>query len=202
MRLKEQVAKWEKKVATINAKIEKEVKKAFKEIEDYVAKKNNEEEVDAKKRNEAPCSVCGKKEFVLKYRYVHGKVKGKMSGTFFLFGGTVTGRIDGETDTKPVLSCRNCENERTIIIPPKIWYNTMIGEHLPSIYQYSRSVRSGSKWIEGKGAEVAMGLAKEGYCLHDTQRLYKFSKEQLKEAGLEFKYPLPLKPRWWWIFLP
>lgn len=66
------------------------------------------------KQNALPCTVCGSNEFVQKFRNVVGEITGSMHGYFSLFGGAVSGSIDGYTKTLPVLSCRKCENEREI----------------------------------------------------------------------------------------
>lgn len=87
-------------------------------IEQYLKAKCNQ--INDEKRkwnielNSRPCSYCGHKELVQKFRNVVGKIEGYINGTFFLFGGSVTGEINGYTKTLPVLSCRNCENEREI----------------------------------------------------------------------------------------
>ena len=93
------------------------------EMERIADKKSKRSKTNSKIRNEEPCSVCGKKEFVQKYRNVVGEISGRnvvgeisgsMQGYFSLFGGSISGSIDGYTKTLPVLSCRNCGNEREI----------------------------------------------------------------------------------------
>jgi len=87
-------------------------------IEQYLQDKANKENTDREKTaryfNEQPCSVCNKTEFVRKFRNVVGEISGSMQGYYSFFGGAFTGSIDGYTKTLPVLSCRNCENEREI----------------------------------------------------------------------------------------
>lgn len=87
-------------------------------IENYLYDKarliTKESERLAESKNTAPCKVCGKKEFVQKFRNVVGKVEEEMHGSFSLFGGSINGYIDGETNTLPVLSCRNCGNEKKV----------------------------------------------------------------------------------------
>lgn len=80
--------------------------------------------------NDRSCAVCGHSEFVRLYRNVVGKVEGHMQGYFSLFGGAVEGHISGTTSTLPVLSCRNCTNERTIetydyILPRDLFWSSM-----------------------------------------------------------------------------
>lgn len=90
----------------------------MEEIEIEMNRVANIEQEEAEKYaselNDAPCAVCGSNEFVQKFRNVVGEITGSMHGSFSLFGGSVLGRIDGYTETLPVLSCRKCENEREI----------------------------------------------------------------------------------------
>ena len=58
--------------------------------------------------------MCGSEKFIQKFRNVVGEVEGEITGNFSLFGGSIGGYIDGYTKTLPVLSCRECENERQI----------------------------------------------------------------------------------------
>jgi len=85
-----------------------------KEIERVADEKTKQSKKYADNENNKPCSVCGSKEFVQKFRNVVGEISGSMHGYFSLFGGSVSGNIDGYTKTLPVLSCRKCENERQI----------------------------------------------------------------------------------------
>lgn len=87
--------------------VELEIKRLANEA-DYNAEKESNRE------NNAPCSVCNGRKLVQKFRNVVGDVHGEMHGHFSLFGGSVHGYIDGETKTLPVLSCRECGNERLI----------------------------------------------------------------------------------------
>ncbi len=85
-----------------------------KEMRRVANLKQNEDEKYTQAKNDAPCSVCGSKEFVQKFRNVVGEITGSICGNFSLFGGSISGSIDGYTKTLPVLSCRKCENERKI----------------------------------------------------------------------------------------
>jgi len=86
-----------------------------KEIRRLSDSKYEEDKNYSIKENEAPCVVCGSKEFVQKFRNVVGEISGSFYGSYSLFGGSMSGSIDGYTKTLPVLSCRNCENEREIV---------------------------------------------------------------------------------------
>ena len=85
-----------------------------KEIERVAKLRQDNDEKSAQEDNDEPCAVCGSEKFVQKFRNVVGKISGSMHGYFSLFGGSVSGHIDGYTETLPVLSCRECENERKI----------------------------------------------------------------------------------------
>lgn len=93
--------------------IEKELKR-IADIENSKKKKQSDEE------NARCCSVCGNSKFVQKFRNVVGEIDGSMQGFFSIFGGSISGHIDGYTKTLPVLSCRECGNERKI----KTWKPT------------------------------------------------------------------------------
>lgn len=101
-------------------------KKEFEEVEKEmkrVATLRTQENKDySDKRNNEPCAVCNGKKFVQKFRNVVGEISGEMHGSFSLFGGSVSGSINGSTKTLPVLSCRECGNEREI----KTW--VFVGE--------------------------------------------------------------------------
>jgi hypothetical protein len=103
-------------------------------LKEYLLKESIRLNTDAKERaekeNTSPCAVCGETKFIQKFRNVVGKVEGEMHGYFSLFGGSVHGHINGKTSTLPVLSCRNCGNERKIatyntILTKKIFYRDM-----------------------------------------------------------------------------
>jgi len=85
-----------------------------KEMKRVASLKTEQEQEKAQKKNDAPCTVCGSTKFVQKFRNVVGEISGSMCGYFSLFGGSVNGSINGYTKTLPVLSCRECENEREI----------------------------------------------------------------------------------------
>lgn len=88
-------------------------------IENYVREKAASKNEDNKKysniENSKPCSFCGHNELVQKFRNVVGEISGSVCGNFSLFGGSISGSIDGSTRTLPILSCRKCGNEREII---------------------------------------------------------------------------------------
>lgn len=85
------------------------------EMDRVASIKNSENREYSQRKNDAPCAVCGNKKFVQKFRNVVGEISGSMCGYFSLFGGSISGSIDGYTKTLPVLSCRKCENEREIL---------------------------------------------------------------------------------------
>lgn len=95
-------------------KVDKEYQEVDAEMERIARLTDAENKLKSDNRNSAPCSYCGGKELVQKFRNVVGKISGEMRGHFSLFGGSVSGYIDGKTETLPVLSCRNCGNERKV----------------------------------------------------------------------------------------
>ncbi len=177
-----------------NETIEAEAQKAINEIEALVSSKNKKERESVQKRNESPCTVCGKSEFVMKYRDVNGKIEGKMSGSFSLFGGSISGYVDGSIQTAPVLSCRNCENERKIEIPDITSGSDIVRVNLPHMYDYVDSTPC-SKWLQEKGLEVAAALDREYYIreITDYDDKLKYSDKRLASVGLVRKYSEPEK---------
>lgn len=105
-----------------------------KYLSDRASTQFSEDVKDAERKNTAPCAVCGKDKFVQLYRNVVGKVNGSMHGSFSLFGGSVTGYINGYTTTLPVLSCQNCSNERTIATYSYMDTNEMFWSDMHNLY--------------------------------------------------------------------
>lgn len=87
------------------------IKEYLEKIADKLDDKNKQE---MERENSAPCKACGSKEFIQLFRNVVGEISGRMQGFFSLFGGSISGSIDGYTKTLPVLSCKNCHNEREV----------------------------------------------------------------------------------------
>ena len=172
------------KINEVYLSAKKEIKNASSES--YAKAKKNEKEV-----NEAPCSVCKNTTFVLKYRDVNGKIEGKISGSFSLFGGSISGYIDGTISTAPVLSCRECENERKIVI--NSWDSEQcIWNRNKPYFWCSYSPDPASKWLQDRGLEVAKMIDTDFY-----GDLKNYDDEVLEKVGLVKKFPLPKKPRWW-----
>lgn len=103
-------------------------------IEYYLDKKADEKNNDSKKWsiywNDRPCSKCGGTDYIQLFRNVVGEISGSIYGSFSLFGGSVSGRIDGYTKTLPVLSCTSCKNEKEIstfkyVTPRKLFWSDM-----------------------------------------------------------------------------
>ena len=187
MRIKE----YDKECAEIDSKITLDVEKAWQEIQKEADKINTKSEKEAKDFNEAPCTVCQKTEYIIKYREVVGTVKGRISGYFSLFGGSISGYIDGETHTNPVLSCRNCENEKLVRIGEYKSSYELLKEQMPwHIYSYHKA----SNWLCEKGMEVAVGLTKHSGYLEDNSDPRQMSEDTLKKCGLDRKYHYPEKP--------
>lgn len=92
------------------------MKEIEREVERVANLRQNNAKQYAQNKNDEPCAVCGSNEFVQKFRNVVGEISGSMQGHFSLFGGSLSGSIDGYTKTLPVLSCRKCENEREIVL--------------------------------------------------------------------------------------
>ncbi len=182
--------------------IQKKVDEAYEEIEKVVKKSNSSNEKEAKKENEAPCSVCGKSKFVLKYRDVNGTVKGSISGYFSLFGGSISGDIDGETHTDPILSCRECGNERKIVIPHHVStmniYELQI-PYMPTYIPLEPDQRKVSEWLQGFGLEVACELQRQKFSwAEDYNKFYtystdttpRFTEKEFGYLGLKRKYEI------------
>lgn len=167
------------------------VNKAITDISYEVKKRNQEIEKKTQEINEAPCAVCKKSKFVMKYRDVRGEIEGRTSGSFYLFGGSISGYIDGKISTMPVLSCRECENERQIKIPT-LWTNELLFAYMcPYASEYSNRVFGiYNKWLQQYGLEVALILDKEIYAKQLLNyNVPKVTDEEFAKAGLKRKFP-------------
>lgn len=178
-------------------KIKKAADEAWLELDAEADRINDERRERARIMNEAPCTVCQGVVYVLKYREVSGSVKGRTTGHFSLFGGSISGYVDGETHTNPVLSCRNCGNEKLLKIADYKYRDDLLQEQLPwHIY----SCHPGSEWLKTKGVEVARQLIEDHKpYIGDAYDVRKMSDDTLEKCGLEYKYPLPQKPRFYFI---
>jgi len=171
------------------------IQKAVNEI-------NRIEEKENEKKNNLPCTLCGSKEFIQLFRNVVGEISGSMQGYFSLFGGSVSGRIDGYTKTLPVLSCKKCHNEREI----KVWKYTGCGEW------FWREMLDFYLGIEDNDLEKCKKIQKyflerpvetRQHMLDNRNWVYSFyndipqwSTEVWAEAGFEIK-PITRKFLWW-----
>lgn len=205
MNYKQELEKYTKEVARLALTQQAEADKAWSEIVRDVDTANNKEDKRVLSINEAPCSVCGKSSFVLKYRNVVGKVKGRIDGSFSLFGGSISGYVDGSTETLPVLSCRGCENERVIVVPRYETYHDRLKYQYPKDYTYSGggTFYPATKWLQSKGVEVAILLEEKvyfGYVEQENMSVKNRSAEWLNKAKLNYKYEQPKKPSRWKCF--
>lgn len=193
-KIRKELFGYDKKLAKREKDINKAVASAKNEIEDYADSQYEKEVKRVKNKNEAPCSICGKSEFVLKYRNVTGYIKGEVSGSFCLFGGSISGYVDGETKTKPVLSCRNCENERIIAIEEHEFSFQLVRDMMPRVWGYGIEPRKASEWLQEQGLEVAIGLEDMKFLWSEKRTPSNYSKETQKLVGLFEKFPKPEKP--------
>ncbi len=180
--------------------IQEQVNKAYSELQKAVDTYNKETKERCQELNEAPCSVCGKKEFILKFRDVEGEVHGEISGSFNLFGGSIIGYVDGETHTNPILCCRNCQNERKIKIADtrsiQDNWNFQV-PYMSTYYKLRSDTPKVSKWLQEYGLEVACELSKM-ICTEDCYELYeystdkypRFTEKEFSWLGLAAKYGL------------
>lgn len=205
MNYKQELEKYNKELARLKKLSEDDANNAWMDLVKDVNGRNKKEENRILRLNEAPCSVCGKSSFVLKYRNVVGKVNGQISGSFSLFGGSIYGYVDGNTETLPILSCRNCENERIIKVIRYESYTSCLQAQYPKDYLYSGggTFYPASTWLQNKGLEVAILLEDKCYFSYDSEK-YRSVKgrkdEWLKAAKLSYKYDQPKKPSRWKCF--
>lgn len=197
-KFKEAQQEYERLLQEREEKINIEVAKAKEELKKASRKSYKEAKESERSLNEAPCSVCGNRKFILKYRDVNGETHGKISGSFSLFGGHISGYIDGYTQTGAVLSCRDCQNERKIVLKDwnsgkDIWF-----QQLPTVFSSKNFTDYPPKdWLKEKGLEVARIIDNDYYHEYSSNDLSKLSDSELESVGLVNKYPLPQKPRWW-----
>jgi len=195
----EQIINYENKCAEIRQQIKKDADSAWNEIVAEAQKETDKNERDAKEYNEAPCSVCKKTEYVLKYRDVEGSIHGETYGYFSLFGGSISGYIDGETHTNPVLSCRNCGNEKKVEIASYKSDYELLKEQLPTMWGGTFTDNPCSKWLSEKGLEVARLLMEHTFLVKDYNDIREFPDSTLIKCGLDYKYKFPKKPSFYWF---
>lgn len=172
--------------------LESQVEKAHKELSEEARKKYQRELDRVQKYNEAPCSVCGKSQFVMKYRDVNGKIEGRTSGSFSLFGGSISGYVNGEISTAPVLSCRECENERKILVAGYVSDRDIFKQQIPWISESNTRRSQVSDWLKGYGLEVAFALDDKLFARQLTDYNYRpYSDSLLATYGLVRKYKKP-----------
>lgn len=123
-------------------KVDKEYQEIDAEMERVARLRNAENKLESENRNSAPCSYCGGKELVQKFRNVVGKISGEMHGHFSLFGGSVSGYIDGNTETLPVLSCRNCGNERKVHTWKYTFASDVFWRYMRNFYHFGKDTSS------------------------------------------------------------
>jgi len=85
-----------------------------KYLQDVTREIDNINKLNCDSKNSAPCVKCGNNDFIVLYRNVVGEIEGDMYGSWSLLGGSMSGTINGETKTLPLLSCSNCKQERLI----------------------------------------------------------------------------------------
>jgi hypothetical protein len=197
--MKQELDNYYKKCAERNSIIKKEADLAWREIQKEAQKLSDENEEEALKENESPCSVCKKSEFVLKYRDIQGKIKGETHGYFSLFGGSIYGYVDGDISTKPILSCRNCENERQIVVPKYIDGYELLEQQMPSAFPTIGSYYKSSDWLKKKGIEVARELGKHLFLPEEYHDIREMNDAILQKCGMELKYPKIKKPSFMWL---
>lgn len=157
----------------------------------------------AQEQNDAPCSVCGSKEFVQKFRNVVGKISGRMEGYFSLFGGSISGSIDGNTKTLPVLSCRKCENEREIetwkyVYPQDMFWDFMYDFYFKVDRNYSKSHHQIPPFFLERPIETReYALENENYKYKFYNEITEWSPKIWAEAG--FKIP-KIKKRYFFFW--
>lgn len=190
------VKEYEAALVERQKKIDAAVESAWKEIQLAATKNNNKREESARERNEAPCNVCGKTEYVLKYRDVSGSIHGETHGYFSLFGGSISGYVDGETHTSPVLSCRNCGNERRVEIAEYVSDYELLEKQYGAIIIFTYKA---TDWLQEKGLEIARGLQDHMLFAKDYHRPSEYTDSQMNKMGLYSKFPLPEKPSFYWL---
>lgn len=81
----------------------------------YCDKKDKQSKDYAYKQNHKPCWLCWHKDYIILYRNVVWEISGSIQWSFSLtWGWGIYGSIDWHTKTLPILSCRNCRNEKKV----------------------------------------------------------------------------------------
>lgn len=168
--------------------IVKQFNEVANEMERVANLKQKEQQDYAERQNDAPCAVCNGKEFIQKFRNVVGEVSGSVSGYFTLFGGSIHGRIDGHTKTLPILSCRNCENEREIVLWNYVSASKMFWEFMHNFYFIKEHAYKIDKFFLERplGTREYM-LKNKNYTYDWYNEMTDWSTERWAEAGFNIK---------------
>ena len=146
-------------------------------IEKYLKKESKDEdeinEQYSDRANSAPCELCGCKHFIKLYRNVVGEVEGSMRGNFSLFGGSVSGSISGDTKILPVLSCKECHNEK-IITTWKYTYATDVFWSDMHNFYFGLRENDDEKFKEIKSIYLENPLETREYMLENKNYEYDF----------------------------
>lgn len=172
------------------------------DIENAVVKIDEDNRKENIKRNARPCVVCGGKDFIQLFRNVVGEVSGHMQGSFFLFGGSVSGSINGYTKTLPVLSCKGCQNEREIetwkYTPSKEWFwNQMHNFYFGVDHNQPSRFKQTQKYFLERPIETRQYmLDNKNYDHQFYNEIPTWSTEVWAKAGFNIK-PVKRKFLWW-----
>lgn len=175
--------------------MEQDIEKAVFEINEN----NRKENIN---RNSRPCDICGGEKFIQLFRNVVGEVSGSMQGSFSLFGGSISGRIDGYTKTLPVLSCKSCQNEREIetwkYTTDKDWFWSQMHKFYFGIKENSpyKSKVIQKYFLERPLETRQYMLDNQNWKYDFYNEIPKWSTEVWAKAGFNIK-PVQYKFLWW-----
>ena len=175
--------------------LEDEYKQMTRELSDFTSENYKKESEEIQSRNERPCDVCKHPNFINKFRDVQGEVHGRISGSFSLFGGGVSGYVDGNTRTLPVLCCRECGNERQIEIlnykgQERIYKNQFSWFNTEDLYDLDRAPNG---WAKKYSLQTHLKYVKENRikyfitCSNHDDDYYPFSDGEYIKAGFWVK---------------
>lgn len=169
-------------------------------LEDTVDSENVSREQENTEMNARPCELCGSSEFINLFRNVVGEIDGSFHGYYSLFGGSFSGSINGYTKTLPVLSCKNCRNEREVetyeyLSAKEQFWSDMhyfyfgLNEHRDDIQEYylKRPVETRNMMLKYKNYEYTF-----------YNEIPNWSTKKWAQAGFKIE-PLVVKKKFlWW----
>jgi hypothetical protein len=90
-----------------------EIKKQYAKLDGIIKSKQKEYwniEWERHEKTRSTCPSCQSKNVTSDFKNVNGKIDGSMSGSWGLFGGSMSGSVHGKIDTDKTFTCEKCKH--------------------------------------------------------------------------------------------